>query len=129
MKITLLRQGRRSLLLLVFAGTLLSCQHTDEKTAASQAETAVAVAGTQPKARPAPEFFLIPPDMAKNRVWICMDESANLFHTKNDCPLLVPCKGTFRNLTLVRAIEDFGRYNCQECSRELDHIFDENKVR
>lgn len=128
MKFTLYQQSRLALLL-VFAGTLPGCQQTDEETAASQAETAVAVADTQPPARPAPEFFVIPPDMAKNRVWICADETADLFHTKNDCPLLVQCRGTFRNLTLVRAIEDFGRYNCQECSRDLDHIFDEDMVR
>ena len=115
-------------LLLAIACCFFGCQQTDEEAAASQAEI-VAAADTPATARPAPEFFLIPQDIAKNRAWICVDEASDVFHTKNDCPVLVQCKGSFRNLTLVRAIEDFGRYNCQECSPDLDHIFDEEMVR
>lgn len=130
MTFTLFSKTRLALLLAITC-SLFGCQQADEEAAASQAENSAAdaVADTQTPARPAPEFFLIPPDMAKNRVWICVDESADVFHTKHDCPVLVQCKGSFRNLTLVRAIEDFGRYNCQECSRDLDHIFDEDMVR
>ena len=114
-------------LLLAIACSIFSCQQTDEAAAAAQSETLAA--DTPATARPAPEFFLIPQDISKNRAWICVDEAADVFHTKNDCPVLVQCKGSFRNLTLVRAIEDFGRYNCQECSSDLDHIFDEDMVR
>jgi hypothetical protein len=43
--------------------------------------------------------------------------------------VLVTCNSTFRNLTLTRAIENFDRYNCETCSGDLAHIFDENAVR
>jgi hypothetical protein len=82
--------------------------------------------------RPAPEFFVIDnKELASKRVWILEDSQSDIFHLKHDCPLLISGKGkgTFKNVTVARAIEDFGRYNCQECSKELDHIFDENAIR
>jgi hypothetical protein len=118
--------------ILLFAVCLLfSCQSNTENTAAtSQVEVTDTVAAADTAAaRPAPSFFVIPPDMAKSRVWICIEASSDIFHVKHDCPVLKQCKGTFRNLTLTRAIEDFGRYNCQECSKDYDHIFDEQRVR
>ena len=130
MTLTLPAQLRLALLLAITC-SFIGCQQADEKADALQtaATATVAVADAQTTARPAPEFFVIPPYMAQNRVWICVDESADVFHTKHDCPVLVACEGSFRNLTLHRAIEDFGRYNCQECSQDLDHIFDEDLVR
>lgn len=128
MKLTLLRHHSAALLLAVCC-SLSGCGQTDEKTDTAQAAATVAVADTLPPARPAPEFFVIPPHVAKTRVWICIDESSDIFHTKHDCPVLVQCKGNFRNMLLVRAVEDFGRYNCQECSQGMDHIYDEELVR
>ncbi|RAU82506.1 hypothetical protein [Pontibacter arcticus] len=82
--------------------------------------------------RPAPVFFIIPEELDKQRVWICDgSKTEDVFHVKNDCPNLVSCKGkgTFRNISIHRAIEYFGRYNCDVCSKDLAHIFDENMVR
>jgi hypothetical protein len=107
---------------------LAGCQPSDEQTAAQ--ETAAAHTLTEEKQpRPKPEFFLIPPDLAKKRVYICMDKSADTFHQKHDCEILISCKSTFRNLTLTRAVEAFDRYNCETCSSDLAHIYDENAVR
>ncbi|MHA6248786.1 hypothetical protein ACXYMU_12665 [Pontibacter sp. CAU 1760] len=114
----------------LFMATALSltfCQQTEET--ATDSEPTESATEPLPEKRPAPEFFVIAPDMAQNRMWICEDESSDIFHTQHDCSLLVQCKGTFRNVTLIRAVEDYGRYNCQVCSRELDHIFDEGMVR
>ena len=121
----------RLALLLAITCSFIGCRQADEKIEVSQASPAatVAVAEARTAPRPAPEFYVIPPYMAQSRVWICIDESADVFHTKHDCPVLVACQGSFRNMTLYRAIDDFGRYNCQECSQNLDHIFDEDLVR
>lgn len=120
-------------LLVLFA--FPSCQPTEtnaqqEAQAASPATEALAASDTTAK-RPAPEFFVVPREMFRKRVWICEDGVSDLFHVQHDCPILVQCKGkgTFRNLLLPRAIEDFGRYNCQECSKDLDMIFDKDAVR
>jgi hypothetical protein len=110
-------------LLLALAG----CQTPDKDTTAQTAASETTAAARQP--RPKPEFFSIPPDLEKKRVYICMGESDDTFHQKHDCPELVSCKGTFRNLTLTRAIENFDRYNCETCSSDLAEIFDENVVR
>ena len=114
-------------------GAMSACQPTetaDSEEAGAVTETAAAATDTIPR-RPAPEFFVIPEDMMRKRVWICEDGVADLFHVQHDCPVLVECKGkgSFRNLLLPRAIEDFGRYNCQECSKDLDVIFDKDAVR
>lgn len=119
-------------LLLAVACIVFSCQET-EKTAdtpLAEAETVASPTDTT-EMRPAPTFFVIPPDMAEKRVWICENVASDLFHVQHDCPVLIACKGkgSFRNLTLVRAIEDFGRYNCQTCSEALNHVFDEELVR
>lgn len=110
---------------------MASCQPAetaDSAEAGAVAETATAAADTTAK-RPAPEFFVIPESMVRKRVWICEDGVADIFHVQHDCPVLVKCKGSFRNLLLPRAIEDYGRYNCQECSKDLDDIFDKDAVR
>ena len=119
-------------LLAVLALSTLSCQNAAENAAETEEPQteAVAVADTT-QARPAPDFYVIPPDMLRDRVWVCDDGSSDLFHVKNDCPVLLECKGkgTFRNVSLQRAIEEYGRYNCQTCSQDLDHIFDDEMVR
>ncbi len=81
--------------------------------------------------RPSPKFYIVPPNLAEQRVWICDNAVSDIFHITYDCPLLLACKGkgSFRNVVLLRAIEDYGRYNCQSCSKALDDVFDENKVR
>lgn len=129
----LARRIKSAALLLIFCAAT-SCQTgaSDETTqtdaVASEPEVTATVATEK---RPAPEFFAIPEEMLKKRVWICEDEQSDIFHVKHDCPILVQCKGkgTFRNLLLPRAIEDYGRYNCQECSEDLDFIFDQDAVR
>jgi len=111
-----------------------SCQQAaEQETTATEQKTAatpMASADTAQK-RPAPTFYLIPPNMVRQRVWICDAVTADIFHTKADCPVLLECrgKGNFRNVSLQRAIEEYGRYNCQTCSQDLDHIFDEDMVR
>jgi hypothetical protein len=118
-------------ILLLATFLLGSCQGAGENTTATtptEATESVVTADTA-AARPAPEFFVIPPHLAKARVWICEEASSDIFHKKHDCPVLKQCKGGFRNMLLTRAIEDFGRYNCQECSKDLDSVFDEELVR
>lgn len=61
-------------------------------------------------------------------MFICMDPTDDTFHQKHDCPELVACKSTFRNLSLPRAVEAFDRYNCETCSADLAYIFDEDAV-
>jgi len=107
---------------------LAGCQSSEEQTA-TQEVAASQAAAEEKQPRPKPEFFLIPPDLAKKRVYICMDSSADTFHQKHDCQELTACKSTFRNLTLTRAVEAFDRYNCETCSSDLAHIYDENAVR
>lgn len=124
----------RKALLLVITCSIFSCQEagkSEETGATPPSEAATLSVADTTEARPAPTFFVIPPELAEQRVWICENASADIFHVQHDCPLLVQCKGkgSFRNLTLVRAIEDYDRYNCQVCSEELDHIFDEDLVR
>ncbi|WP_460925319.1 hypothetical protein [Pontibacter brevis] len=117
------------MLLLTVTCSVFSCQQTEETDQTEAANTITAADTTA--VRPAPTFYVIPPDLAEERVWICENASFDVFHVQHDCPLLAECKGkgTFRNLTLVRAIEDYGRYNCYVCSEELAHIFDEEMVR
>jgi len=115
-------------------GAVSSCQPTGSSAseeAQAAAATPEATAPDTTAKRPAPDFFVVPQDMLKKRVWICEDEVSDIFHVQHDCPVLVECKGkgTFRNLLLPRAIEAFGRYNCQECSKDLDIIFDKDAVR
>jgi len=109
-----------------------SCQQAaEQENTATEQETAVVAAADTAQKRPAPTFYLIPPNLVRQRVWICDDAASDIFHTKADCPVLLECrgKGNFRNVSLQRAIEDYGRYNCQTCSKDLDHIFDEDMVR
>jgi len=109
----------------------VSCQQVTENVADTDEQpTTVTVVDTARK-RPAPTFFVIPPDQSRARVWLCEDGVSDLFHAKHNCPVLIACKGkgTFRNVNLPRAIEEYGRYNCQTCSKDFDHIFDEDMVR
>ncbi|TPE42897.1 hypothetical protein [Pontibacter mangrovi] len=120
-----------ALALIVCTSVACQSQGTEEEATAAEAPVeATATAVSQP-ARPAPDFYIVPPELASKRVWICEGTGSDLFHVQHDCPVLLQCKGkgTFRNLVLPRAIETFGRYNCQECSKDLDHIFDEDAVR
>lgn len=124
---------RKALLLAVIC-TVISCQETgatEETVATAPTEAAAVSEADTTEVRPAPTFFIIPPDLAEQRVWICENASSDIFHVQHDCPVLLECKGkgSFRNLTLVRAIEDYGRYNCQVCSEDLNNIFDEDMVR
>ncbi|WP_242916935.1 hypothetical protein [Pontibacter liquoris] len=134
MRFTLLFKPVSHLVAGVFLSMILlsSCQQTTEEKppATAQQSAEMAPADTVQK-RPAPTFFIIPPEMASKHVWLCENATADVFHLKHDCPVLVACrgKGTFRNVSLVRAIETYGRYNCQTCSKELDTIFDEDMVR
>ena len=117
---------------LILSGTLLSCQDkTDQTEEVATTEVSDIEATPVVNKRPAPEFFYMPMGMENKRVWICENNTADDFHLKHDCPILLQCKGkgSFRNVILPKAIEFYGRYNCQECSKELDHIFDENAVR
>ncbi|MCX2740126.1 hypothetical protein [Pontibacter anaerobius] len=114
--------------------TVASCQpaETEQQEQAPEVTEAPAqTAAVAAEKRPAPEFFVIPENMLKKRVWICEDGVSDIFHVQHDCPVLIECrgKGTFRNLVLPRAIEDYGRYNCQVCSKDLDMIFDKDAVR
>ncbi len=111
---------------------LTGCQGTENKekeTTAATSEEAAAADTAQVARRPAPEFFVITPELKDRRVWICDDSNLDIFHVKNDCDNLRGCKGTFRNVTIPRAIEEYGRYNCENCSSDLAYIFDEDAVR
>ena len=117
-----------ALLLALVATSSCEQQKTEqeEATAATKPETTLVA-----EKRPAPTFFIIPEELAKKRVWILENGQADIFHLKHDCPVLIEGKGkgTFKNVTLTRAIEEYGRYNCQVCSKELDHIFDVDMIR
>ncbi|MCC9135445.1 hypothetical protein ACFSKU_13965 [Pontibacter silvestris] len=128
-------QALKSLLIVVSVSTaLFSCQPAENKDAVNETtpptETQAGADTTQK--RPAPDFFIIPPELADKRVWICENGTSDIFHTQHDCPVLAQCNetdGTFKNVTLTRAIEAYGRYNCETCSKDLDHIFDKDMVR
>ncbi|GAB3201390.1 hypothetical protein ABID22_004054 [Pontibacter aydingkolensis] len=133
MNFTLLKKLSRSLAFtLILSATSLACQeNAEQQEEADSIENSTADATPVVNKRPAPKFFVIPEDMVKKRVWICENQTADVFHLKHDCPVLIECKGkgTFRNVTLPKAIEEYGRYNCQVCAKELDSIFDEDAVR
>jgi hypothetical protein len=110
--------------------TLFSCQTNESADTATAEEIENAeTAGTQADRRPAPEFFVIPMELVKSRVWVCDNEVSDIFHVKNDCPVFMTCRTTKRNVSLPRAIEEYGRYNCLTCSEDLSHIFDEDMIR
>ncbi|WP_242927416.1 hypothetical protein [Pontibacter vulgaris] len=110
--------------------TFFSCQKatTESEATLTQEQTTASADTAQAQRRPAPTFHKIPTDMAKNRVYICDDDVSDTFHQKNDCQLLLQCKASFRNLTLLRAVENYGRYNCETCSKELAFVFIEGNV-
>lgn len=111
---------------------LAGCQNKGNKeqdAMHTQNKEAVADTAQQVRRRPNPTFYIVPPELKDQRVWICDESHLDIFHIKNDCDYLRGCKGTFRNLSIIRAIEEYGRYNCENCSADLAHIFDENVVR
>lgn len=131
MKITLNRLFRNFGFALTLVATIAACQQNNEQKQEEPTTEAAAAATPVVAKRPAPEFYVIPEEMVNKRVWICENTTADIFHVKHDCPLLLECKGngTFRNIPLPKAIEFYGRYNCQECAKELDHIYDEDAIR
>ncbi len=110
--------------------TLFSCQQasTEGDATTTQAQTSVTADTVQTQRRPAPAFHKIPTELAKTRVYICTDSSADTFHKKHDCEVLIQCKAMFRNVTLLRAVEDYDRYNCEVCSKDLAFVFEEGNV-
>ena len=109
--------------------SLAACQspdNTETEQTGSQATMATADT-TQREPRPKPEYYNFK-GLEKKRVYICMDPTDDTFHQKHDCAELVGCASTFRNLSLPRAVEAFGRYNCETCSADLAYVFDENAV-
>lgn len=124
---TLIRTSPFALVIMLF---LFSCQPSEstETDVATEAQT-VALDSARQEKRPAPSFFIIPQDLVKSRVWLCDDGVSDVFHVKNDCPVFMTCNATKRNVSLPRAIEEHGRYNCTTCSAELAHIFDEEMIR
>ena len=116
--------------LLLFSFTACQSQEQNSSGAAAteQAQTNVADSIAQKARRPAPEFHRIPTEMAGKRVYVCDDAHADVFHTKYDCEVLNTCQTVKKNVTLIRAVEVYGRYNCEVCSKDLAVIFDEQKV-
>jgi hypothetical protein len=116
-------------LAIVCSTLFASCQSTEKQ----QEEAPVAIEQTATvdttQRRPAPEFYIIPKGMERKRVWVCDDKVSDIFHVNNECEILRTCTGTFRNVSLQRAIEEYGRYNCTVCAKDLADIFDENKIR
>ncbi|MFD2514944.1 hypothetical protein ACFSRY_13790 [Pontibacter locisalis] len=136
MTLTLTKQAASTLktaaiVIALFFGTIACQQQKTENEEIPAPAPTEANASLVSEKRPAPTFFIIPKGMEKKRVWILEDSQSDIFHLKHDCPVLVTGKGkgSFRNLTMHRAIEEYGRYNCQECSKDLNHIFDEDMVR
>ena len=116
-------------LAIVCSAAFTSCQPTEKQQEETPVATEqIAVADTT-KSRPAPEFYIIPKGTERKRVWICDDYVSDIFHVDNKCEVLVTCTGTFRNVSLLRAIEEYGRYNCTVCAADMADIFDENKIR
>ncbi len=78
--------------------TLFSCQQasTEGDATTTQAQTSVTADTVQTQRRPAPAFHKIPTELAKTRVYICTDSSADTFHKKHDCEVLIQCKAMFR---------------------------------
>ncbi|MEJ8757421.1 hypothetical protein WG947_10460 [Pontibacter sp. H259] len=117
--------------IIILSGILTTaCQPTEEKVV----EEAVTVtnqvtAADTTERRPAPTFYIIPKGMERKRMWVCDDNMSDVFHKSNTCELLKGCTGIFKNVSLQRAIEEYGRYNCEICSNDLADIFNENKVR
>jgi hypothetical protein len=106
--------------------TMAACQSPDNTTSEQAQNTALAADTTaQQPTRPKPDYYNFK-GVERKRVYICMDATEDTFHQKHDCPVLITCKGQFRNLILARAVEDFDRYNCETCSADLGYIFDEN---
>ncbi|WP_125185179.1 hypothetical protein [Botryobacter ruber] len=131
---TFLHRSKIALLATLLLTGFASCQsyNQTDKTdiaAAKQPETPAVDSVRLAARRPAPEFYILTPDIYKNRVYVCDDIYSDVFHVKYDCEVLAKCDATKRNVTLVTAIRDFGRYNCEVCSPELAHVFDEEKVR
>ncbi|TXK49116.1 hypothetical protein FVR03_06960 [Pontibacter qinzhouensis] len=130
-KIAFLKEMQVSVL--VFLLSFTACQSPEQNQADTVAAeqtptTSLADSLAQKERRPAPEFHRIPTDMAQERVYVCDDANADVFHTQYDCELLAACKTVKKNVTIIRAVEDYGRYNCDICSKDLAVIFDDQQV-
>ncbi|NEM97067.1 hypothetical protein [Pontibacter burrus] len=116
--------------LAIVAALLFGCQPTEQQqeTPTIGMEQTIQEPDTVQR-RPAPKFYVIAPGTERTRVWVCDDNRSDIFHVDNKCELLLNCTGVFKNVSLQRAIEDYGRYNCDKCSQRFADVFDINKVR
>lgn len=114
----------------IVGALLFGCQPTEQQqeTPAVSMEQTIQEPDTVQR-RPAPEFYIIPQGKERTRVWVCDDNRSDIFHVDNKCELLLTCTGIFKNVSLQRAIEDYGRYNCDSCSQQFADVFDKDKVR
>ena len=132
MKINLFKMPhvlRTAIVATLLISATIACQPTEQpETIATEPTAELAPADTIPP-RPAPKFFVIEPGTERKRVWICEDQFSDEFHINNECPVLRTCQGVFKNVTLYRAIETYGNYNCQTCSKAYDTVFDSTTVR
>lgn len=119
-----------ALSLAIVAALLFGCQPTEQQqeTPTISMEQTIQEPDTVQR-RPAPEFYVIAPGTERTRVWVCDDNRSDIFHVNNKCEVLLTCTGIYKNVSLQRAIEDYGRYNCDSCSQEFADIFDQEKVR
>ncbi|WP_125185367.1 hypothetical protein [Botryobacter ruber] len=116
---------------MLFFLSLVACQGPEKTEAAAMKEPEEAPVDSVRLAarRPAPDFYVLTPEIYKNRVYICDDIYSDIFHVQYDCKELAGCTGSTKNVTLVSAVRDNGRYNCQACSSDLGHIFDDKLIR
>lgn len=115
--------------LAIVCSLLFACQPTEKQQEEQPVAEQTIAAPDTVKLRPAPEFFFFEKGQERKRVWVCDDGKTDVFHVDNTCELLLTCTGTYRNVSLARAIEEYGRYNCESCSQELADVFNEDKVR
>ncbi|MBC5772497.1 hypothetical protein H8S95_00330 [Pontibacter sp. KCTC 32443] len=108
---------------------LAGCQPSEQQETTTTAVEQTTAAADRVQRRPAPKFYIIPPGSERTRVFVCDNGNDDVFHKDGGCKVFTDCKGTKRNVSLQRAIEEFGRYNCEVCSKELGDIFDDKKIR
>ncbi|MFT2009597.1 hypothetical protein ACMA1I_13035 [Pontibacter sp. 13R65] len=109
-----------------------ACQSSEQEqtqgSVTDQSTVPAVDSAAQTERRPAPDFHRIPTENAQDRVYVCDDAHADVFHTEYNCELLNGCQTVKKNVTLIRAVEDYGRYNCDICSKDMAIIFDEKQV-
>ncbi|MDX5347643.1 MAG: hypothetical protein LPJ89_03490 [Hymenobacteraceae bacterium] len=66
----------------------------------------------------------IPTDKAKERVYVCGDGMAEYFHLNFECPLLQACNANYKNISVIRAVEDYNCTFCPECGVEMAEYFE-----